>query len=103
MKNWKTSLSGIVTVAAGFVLFSPETFAHYPVVVQLAKYIGAGGLLALGFSGKDASTHSTVAEVASASPDNVSSVSMSSSMAVKQSAQANVTIPDPKPAEQKEN
>ncbi len=81
MKNWKTSVSGIVTVAAGFVLFSPETFAHYPVVVQLAKYIGAGGLLALGFSGKDATTHSTVTEVAAASP-STTGVSMSSATEV---------------------
>ncbi len=59
--NWKTSLGGILTaipaaiLAAGFTL-SP-TGQHW-----LALCTGIGALL-VGFSAKDASTHSTTAQV----------------------------------------
>ena len=53
MRSWKTTISAVVTVLAGFVLFSPETFKTWPVVIEIAKYIAAGGVLALGISSKD--------------------------------------------------
>ena len=51
MKNWKTTIFGIVSAVAGFVLFSPDYFP--PWAIDAAKYIMAGGLMALGLSGKD--------------------------------------------------
>ena len=51
MKNWKTTMFGIVSALAGFVLFSPQYFP--PWSIDAAKYIMAGGLLGLGLAGKD--------------------------------------------------
>lgn len=51
MRSWKTTLFGIVSALAGFVLFSPSYFP--PWAIDAAKYIMAGGLLGLGLSGKD--------------------------------------------------
>jgi hypothetical protein len=51
VKNWKTTLFGIVSALAGFVLFSPQYFP--PWSIDAAKYIMAGGLLGLGLAGKD--------------------------------------------------
>lgn len=87
MKSWPTSLSGIVVFVAGFVVFSPETFVHYPVVVQIAKYVMGGGVLALGFTSKSTNVHSTVEEVAAASP-STASVAMSQVTEVRVEAQA---------------
>ena len=51
MRSWKTTVSGIVTAAAGFVLFSPDTFAAWPWLIELAKYIAIGGAACLGIFG----------------------------------------------------
>lgn len=53
MRSWKTTLSAVMTVLAGFVLFSPNTFKEWPIVIEVAKYIAAGGVLSLGISSKD--------------------------------------------------
>ena len=53
MQSWKTTVSGLVTAAAGFVLFKPEHFTAWPWVVDLAKYIMLGGIACLGIFGKD--------------------------------------------------
>ena len=63
MKNWKTTVSGIITAAAGFVLFSPDLFVHYHWAVELAKYLTLGGGLSLAFFAKDGTTTSTQGEV----------------------------------------
>ena len=63
LRNWKTSLSGLIAAMAGFVLFSPQLFARWPWACDLAKYIMAGGLASIGFAAKDSSTHSTGTEV----------------------------------------
>ena len=62
MKNWKTTLFGLVAAAAGFVLFSPDLFARWPWIVAVAKYVTVGGLAGIGISAKDSTVHSTVAE-----------------------------------------
>ena len=67
MKNWRTTLAGIVTAGFGFVLFSPDLFAHWPWLIALAKYATVGGLATMGFSAKDCTTHSTVTQVEQAS------------------------------------
>lgn len=66
MKNWRTSLAGIISAIAGFILFSPQLFTRWPWACDLAKYIMAGGLVSLGLVGKDAATHSTATEVINA-------------------------------------
>jgi hypothetical protein len=67
VKNWRTSVAGLIAAIAGFVLFSPQLFARWPWVCDVAKYIMAGGLASLGLVGKDAATHSTAGEVVTAS------------------------------------
>lgn len=47
-------MAGIVAAVAGFVLFSPDLFAHWPMLLAIAKYIMAGGVAALGISARDA-------------------------------------------------
>ena len=64
MRNWKTTVSGIVSALAMFIVTNPNVFPPWPWLVPAAKFVLSGGLLALGISGKDASTHSTAAEVA---------------------------------------
>lgn len=54
MKNWKTTVIGILLSFSGFVTFSPDTFGgDQALLVQISKYITAGGLAALGISAKD--------------------------------------------------
>lgn len=53
MNHWRTTAAGIVTAAAGFVVFSPEMFAHWPLLVALAKYAAIGGFAAMGIAGAD--------------------------------------------------
>ena len=66
LKNWRTTVAGLVTAVAGFVLFSPQTFARWPWVCDAARYVMSGGLISLGLVSKDAATHSTSAEVEAA-------------------------------------
>jgi hypothetical protein len=63
MKNVKTTVFALVAAAAGFIAISPDLFAHYPVLLAVAKYVMAGGLAGLGLAAKDSTSHSTVAEV----------------------------------------
>lgn len=48
LKDWKTTAPAILAAFFGFVLFKPEYFP--PVVKDVAAYIFAGGLAALGIS-----------------------------------------------------
>jgi hypothetical protein len=57
--SWKTTACGIVAALAAFVMFSPETFAQWPWVVSLAKFIMVGGLAGLGISSRDVDVHYT--------------------------------------------
>jgi hypothetical protein len=66
MKNWRTSVAGIVAAVAGFVLFSPQLFVRWPWVCDLAKYVMAGGMASVGLLAKDGATHSTATEVTDA-------------------------------------
>ena len=63
MRNWKTSLFGIITSIAGFIVASPSLFTRWPWVVPLASYVMVGGFAAIGLAAKDSTTHSTVVEV----------------------------------------
>ena len=53
VKSWKTTTAGLVTAVAAFVLFSPETFAAFPWLISLAKFLVVGGAAGLGIAGKD--------------------------------------------------
>jgi hypothetical protein len=54
MINWKTTVSGLVSSAAGLVLALSEGGVALPHwVVITAGFVLAGGLAALGISGKD--------------------------------------------------
>jgi hypothetical protein len=52
----KTTIFSLIAAGAGFVVFSPEIFAHQPVIVALAKYVMVGGLAGLGITARDNST-----------------------------------------------
>ncbi len=71
MKNWKTSLSGLITGIAGIVVQQPQLFVKWPIVHTIAIWVMGGGLIAFGFATKDATTHSTVGEVQAATDDKV--------------------------------
>lgn len=47
--TYHSTIGGIVATFFGFVLFAPEHFQQWPVLVDLAKYGAAGGLAAIGF------------------------------------------------------
>lgn len=49
-KHYSTTVSGLAAAFFSFVLFAPEHFAAWPVLIDLAKFGFAGGLAALGIS-----------------------------------------------------
>lgn len=51
--SWKTTASGLVTAAAGFVVANPELFANHPAILKVAMYIMVGGLASIGIFAKD--------------------------------------------------
>jgi|WetSurMetagenome_2_1015567.scaffolds.fasta_scaffold316425_3 hypothetical protein len=51
MKNWKTFLCACITAFFAFVLFDPQWFS--PLIVSVAKFGAAGGLVAFGLFSKD--------------------------------------------------
>jgi len=53
--SWKTTVTGILTAAAGFVTFSPALFTgpKWAWVNELAKYVMIGGLAGMGLASKD--------------------------------------------------
>lgn len=67
MKNWKTSLCGIVAAVAGFIAMHPRYTSQWPFINDLAGYVMIGGLAGIGIAAKDSTTHSTEAQVEKAS------------------------------------
>lgn len=68
MKNWRSTLSGAVTSAAGLVLALGGADVHIPHWLSVtASFVLAGGLASMGIVGKDAATTPTVDEVEAAS------------------------------------
>jgi hypothetical protein len=51
MTSWKTTVSAVIIVICGFILFDPQWFPL--ILVSIAKYVGLGGVAALGISAKD--------------------------------------------------
>jgi hypothetical protein len=67
MKNWKTTLFACLTAFFAFVLFDPQWF--HPVLVSIAKFGAAGGLVGLGLFSKDNNvTGGTVSQPTVANP-----------------------------------
>jgi hypothetical protein len=46
----ETTIPGIITAVAGFVMYAPEHFSQWPVVQDLAKYVFVGGLAIFGIA-----------------------------------------------------
>jgi len=63
MKNWKTSLFGLLACVAGFIAIHPMYTAAHPIINDIAGYVMAGGLAGIGFAAKDSTSHSTEGEV----------------------------------------
>lgn len=51
MKNWKTTLCGLISGAAAFMTLNPAAFPDMAILV--AKFIAAGGLAGVGIFSKD--------------------------------------------------
>jgi len=54
-KDWKTSCIGVVFAIFGFIALNPKYFQNFPILVDISRYVGGGGLGAagLGFYAKD--------------------------------------------------
>jgi hypothetical protein len=63
--SWKTTASAAVTALCMFIFFSPETFYHWPWLIQFAKFAAVGGLVSFGVSAKDFNVSGGTAPVAS--------------------------------------
>ena len=88
--SWKTTACGLVMALAGFVMFSPETFAAWPVVLALAKYTLLGGFAALGIASKDSAVHSTQAEVTQATANQTAALQATATKTVDAAKSASV-------------
>ena len=54
MKNWKTTLTGLVGLAAAFVVGAPDVFGgETAALVQFARLVNAGALTGLGIHAFD--------------------------------------------------
>lgn len=50
LKDWPSTVAGLLSAFFGFVLFSEPTFATMPWLIQLSKYAFVGGLAFLGIT-----------------------------------------------------
>jgi hypothetical protein len=46
--NWRLIVYPTISAFLGFVLFSPDTFSRWPLVVSVANYAAIGGLAVFG-------------------------------------------------------
>jgi hypothetical protein len=54
MKNWKTTLAGVLSAAGSFVLFAQASGVNVPkMVMLLAAFMQVGGLAGFGIVAKD--------------------------------------------------
>jgi hypothetical protein len=63
MKNWRTTVCGLVAAIAAYVVANPSQFVKWPWAGTVAGIVMASGILGVGATAKDSSTHSTEAEV----------------------------------------
>jgi hypothetical protein len=70
MKNWKTFLFACITAFFAFVLFDPQWFP--PIIISIAKFGAAGGLVGLGLFAKDSNvTGGTTTQPTVANPPSI--------------------------------
>jgi hypothetical protein len=50
MSDWKTTVAGIASAVFAFVVFAPEHFQQWPILIDLAKFAAAGGIAVLGIT-----------------------------------------------------
>ena len=48
--QFETTIPALVSAVAGLVLFAPEHFMEWPIVISISKYVFAGGLAAFGIA-----------------------------------------------------
>ena len=97
MKNWKTTLSGVVSAAAMFVVFAGQnglTMPHWATVT--ASFVLMGGLASMGLAAKDSNvtggtTPATAEAAARVAPDNATAE------AIKELRPPPVVSPPPAP------
>lgn len=53
IKNHKTTFTSIITAFFLFIVFDPQDFTKFPILIPLAKYVAAGGLVSFGISARD--------------------------------------------------
>ena len=51
LKNWKTSLIGVIVSVTGYIATFPDGFQKD--IVNVSKYVSVGGLASLGIVAKD--------------------------------------------------
>lgn len=51
--SWKSTVIGAMTAFFAFVLFTPESFQEWPILIALSKFAVIGGLAGLGIVAKD--------------------------------------------------
>ena len=71
MGSWKTTLSGLVTAGAGFIVANPELFANHPAILKFAMYVMVGGLASIGIFAKDSNKTGGTSLVPNSTPDAV--------------------------------
>src|ERR1017187_7846366 len=67
--SWKTNVAAVVTFVAGFILINPALFVKWPIVYELAKYVGVGGVGVGFFSAKDSNVTGGTVLQSNAIPD----------------------------------
>jgi hypothetical protein len=70
MKSWKSSLAALITAFFCFVLFDPQWFPA--IIISVAKFGAAGGLIGMGLFAKDFNvTGGTVSQPTVANPPSI--------------------------------
>lgn len=67
--SWKTTASGLVTAAAGFIVANPELFVNHQMLLKLAMYMMVGGLASIGLFAKDSNVTGGTTLQSNAVPD----------------------------------
>jgi hypothetical protein len=74
MKNYKTTIFGLIAAVAGYVVANPSQFSKWPWAATVAGIIMAVGIGGVGVAAKDSTTHSTEIQVAQSTIKNNSDI-----------------------------
>ena len=53
MKNWKTTVSSLITAIASFIAMNADLFPDKSMIVRLSQFVVVGGLVSFGIVSKD--------------------------------------------------